>query len=213
MKKAITHVEIIVAFSIFVLGISTLLYFFIPFFRPTQYASLNTLEKNFEKNFLIEANLMRFVVNQTGIISFKAYPGIDQEHSLIFNTNFQPVNFSIDNGNITMDATEPNFFLLVSSEKINEQQGFDFENPSPASVYYGFPIKEFFVNLSKFNQPYEDIKSQLAATDFNVTLTYDNNFYSIGKPIPKINVFAKEKIYKIIENKEIKYVKVRFYVW
>jgi hypothetical protein len=212
MKKAITHVEIIVAFSIFVLGISTLLYFFIPFFRPTQYASLNTLEKNFEKNFLIEANLIRFVVNQTGTISFKAYPGIDQEHSLIFNTNFQPVNFSIDNGNITMDATEPNFFLLVSSEKINEQQGFDFENPSPASVYYGFPIKEFFVNLSKFNQPYED-KSQLAATDFNVTLTYDNNFYSIGKPIPKINVFAKEKIYKIIENKEIKYVKVRFYVW
>ncbi len=216
MKKGITHVEIIVAFSIFILGLSTILYFFIPFFNPTYYSSLNTLEKNFEKKFSIETSLIKFVVNETGSITFIKHPNMSETNSLIFNKDFEPIDFSIQDNNITANVNENELFLLISNEEINNRSQLTIENPKPSNVYYSFPIKEIFINVSKFEQDYnyEDLKREMGiVSNFNITLIDESNFYSIGKPIPKINVFAKEKLYKIIKDKKIKYVKVRFYVW
>ena len=214
-KRGITHVEIIFAFAIFILGISTILYFFIPFFRPTYYASLDTLEKKFEKDFFIEAELIRLVVNQTGEIKFKAYNGITETNSIIFNKNFIPVDFYINDNYIVMNTDEKELFVLKANAEINSKSNLYIDNPTEVNVYYSFPINEIFVNLSKFQEAYdyESLKRNLGmVSDFNITLANDV-VYTIGKPIPRVNVFAREKVYKIIEDKKIKYVTARFYVW
>lgn len=214
-KRGISYIEIFIAFGVFLIGVSLVTYFFIPFFRPEYRTALNILEKNFEKNFTIKASLINVVVNQTGCIKFPS--SISYSNSLFLNKNFENVGFEISNGNAIIDINEENFYLLSSSKEINTAPPQFCFSPKEARVYYSPPVEEMFLDLNAINNAiannYEDLKKEMLSgikLDFNITIV-DHN--SLGLPIARLNVFTREKIYKVINNNKIELIKVRFYVW
>ena len=219
-KKSVSYVEIFIAFAIFLFGVSIITYFFLPFFKPEYRTALDILEKNFENNFIARTSLIKVVVNDTGCIKFDKYDRMQKQNALFFYPNWTPINFSLINSYIILQTTEKEFFLINATTTINSgSQASGCNSPSIAKVYYSPPIEEKFILVENIQQQdYESLKDRLLlgfALDFNVSIfdLDDNLISSIGKPIPKTNVFGREKIYKEINNGKINLVKVRFYVW
>ncbi|MEM4647807.1 MAG: hypothetical protein QXO12_00640 [Candidatus Pacearchaeota archaeon] len=217
MKKAVSYVEVLIAFSIFLFGISILFFIFSPYFRPEYLTSLNIIEKNFDRNFAKEIFIIKAVVNQTGCIKFKTYKNFNFSNILLFNKNWENLNYDFNDNKIILNYNENEFFLLVSNETINYNTNPQCDNAYDVEIYYSPPISEkFILDISDYD--YENLKNILIPglkNDFNISIyDFDGKMVgSFGMPIPKTNIFAKQKIYKKLENNQIKFVKVIFYIW
>jgi hypothetical protein len=208
-KRGISYVEIFIAFSIFLIGLSIIAYFFIPFFRPEYRNALNEMQKRFEENFMARVDWYSVVVNDSGCINIKKLQGA--ENIYFFYKNLTAVNFSISNS-ITLDVAEKELYMLNSSLDLGSS--IVSCNAKPAEATYIKIYDEKILNESAINAhaDYQTLRNMLLPgfnVDFNITIGEK----SFGKPLPSINIFAKEKVYKKIKNGQIDYVKVRFYVW
>lgn len=221
-RKGISYIEIMIAFMIFIFGISMIAYFFMPYFKPEYYGAVNLIEKNFERKALAKASLVKVVINKTGCVEFNKFDGMVERKSLFFDNNFNQIAFSITGDKVTMNAQNKEMYLINSSMDINNNNGNSqsCNNTEGASVYYSPSVKEKIINLSFFSQDidYKILKNELIGDynfDFNITLVNMTNDYvgSIGLPLPKTNIFSKEKIYKAIHDGKIFYFKVRYYIW
>lgn len=216
-KRGISWVEIMVAFTIFLIGVSVIFYFFTPFFKPEYRTVLDELIKNFESNLLIEVNWSKFVINDTSnCVEFQA--NLVKENILIYNPTFNLLNFSIQSSNLILNASKEKEFYLLEANQVNQGPFPTCSNPKKVKAFFAPKIKDRFINLSYWTQPisYQQLKQILIPNlnfDFNLTLIIDGNWYSIGKPLAKAQVIGKEKIYRVIKNKKIKKAKVRFYLW
>lgn len=220
-KKGVSYVEVIVAFSIFLFGISILLFIFYPYFRPTYLTALDMIEKNFDKNFAKNIQIVKVIINktdQTDCVKFKIYKNFDKSNILIFNLNWEKIDFNVADNNVVLSSNEKEFFLLVSDDVINLDENPPCNAPTEANVYYSPPISEKFILNINNEFTYEQLKDILLPglnNDFNITIydTGGNLIMSFGKPLPRTNIFAKQRIYKRLENNKINIVKVVFYIW
>jgi hypothetical protein len=209
-KRGISYVEIFIAFSIFLIGLSIIAYFFIPFFRPEYRNALNEMQKRFEENFMARVDWYSVVVNDSGCINIKKLQGA--ENIYFFYKNLTAVNFGISNG-ITLDVAEKELYMLNSSLDLGSS--IVSCNAKPAEATYIKIYDEKILNetaITYVSSDYQTLRNMLLPgfnVDFNITVGKQ----SFGKPLPSINIFAKEKVYKKIKNGQIDYVKVRFYVW
>jgi hypothetical protein len=211
-KRGISYVEIFIAFSIFLIGLSVVAYFFIPFFRPEYRNALNEMQKRFEENFMARVDWYSVVVNDSGCINITKLQ--EAKNIYFFYKNLTAVNFSISNG-ITLDVAEKELYMLNSSLDLGSSSVSCNAKPAEATyikIYDEKILNESAINAYTTSLDYQTLRNMLLPgfnVDFNITV----GGQSFGKPLPSINIFAKEKVYKKIKDGQIDYVKVRFYVW
>lgn len=212
--KGISYVEIIIAFSVFLLGIALIGYFFIPFFRPELRTALDLMEERFEKDFTMNVSFITVVVNKTGCINFTR-PGLTD--FMFLNSSFEAMAFDVTSNKIVLNSNEQIFYLLNGISSSLDGSGCSSSNE--AKVYFSPAREERLLNMSALQQAQQETYGWLRdkllpglKLDFNITL-YDGQQASIGKSVPSLNVFAREKAYKALIANKIETVKVRFYVW
>ena len=214
-KKGVSYVEIFIAFSIFLIGVSVVTYFFIPFFRPEYRNALIEIQKNFEENFMAQVDWYNVVVNETGCISITKLGGA--KNIYLLNKSLDPINFSNGGNTIILSTNTKEFYLLNSSLDLGSSN-VDCPTTKLAEVSYIKIYDEKILNMTAIDNAmshnYENLRNTLLPglnVDFNITFVDEGK--SFGKPLPSINIFSREKVYKKIEDGNIELIKVRFYVW
>lgn len=219
-RKGISYIEMMIAFTIFLIGVSVILYFFIPFFKPEYRVALNVIEKKFDENFIQKVNISKLVLNESVECANLGF-SFPNTNTLIYNKSFYEIGYS-NNGNAVLDANYELEFYVYEFEQSVDHKKSECEEGKVVKAAFTPKIVEEFINLEKFrsDQTYDSLKQTLIPgfnLDFNITIILDSRVISIGKPLAKTNIFSKEKFYKVLDNdednKKIKTAKVRFYVW
>jgi len=213
-KKAIHHVEYIIAISIFIVGV-----FFVIYFSNVEHKEtlpINDFESLFKDQ--VQIRVTKIVLNpETSIppIKIPRNSKIPEDSKKVFITNgISMVNFNIDSSHIELPNSEK--YYIYFSDSFNNQQSGIHGTCSEPNYAYSIPIEQKFISEKKLrNLVYENLKD-LIKKDFAIKVTFPEETLEIKKEEPlNVQVHAKEFRSKVInpETGEINDVLINLILW
>lgn len=239
-KKALVHVEIAVAFGVFLVGLLFMLSLFTPIQKLILHRSiLNTLTQNVLNNVTIPVYSSGCNLVSTSTTSCDCYvvdiseafsicgPLREKNFKIISNGN--EVNFFISDSNLSLDKTvSDEFIVLFSCEELMSTgetvrecdslcgSGVSCSQPTP-TLYVSYSRLE--VLNESYYENYQDVKTSLIGetnANFGIIIrdSANNELFRMMKEIPRGAIVASYTISEtMVKQGEMQVVFFDFYIW
>jgi hypothetical protein len=225
-KKGIHHVEYVIAISIFIVAVISIIFLMYSLPKSTDDNSLNIAEKNFEQmnEILVKESVLTIGDLDATCYNLEFNPNLPSKN-LSVTSGGSPIDFKIEDSKIFLAANGE--YTIYSGEEFTTNTDIltDCQPLSPGQYSYSIVNEENFIsdnrligmNLTYYHDGYEYLKQVLNINkDFSIKITngtiplFD---MSRSKPL-NVEVHAKEFRIKIInKNAEVTDALVNLQIW